>query len=113
MSGISCALTGVDHVQANVQYRAMQPILYFVLVINPRFYFEIPLRLHSFVKITKPIFIQARSANSRLLSWTLLTGCDLHKIRTKAYLVRCHVAIQDLADTLIHSREGRTVHGHA
>ena len=56
--------------------------------------------------------MQTRSANSRLLSWTLLTHCDLQKIRTKAYLVRYHVAIQDLADALIHNREGRTVHGH-
>ena len=56
--------------------------------------------------------IQMRSTISRLLSWTLLTRCDLHKIRTKEYLVRYHVAIQDLTDALIHSREGRTVHGH-
>ena len=55
--------------------------------------------------------MQMRSANSRLLSWTLLTRCDLHKIRMKAYLVRYHVAIQGLASALIHSREGRTVHG--
>ena len=32
--------------------------------------------------------IQTRTANSRLLSWTLLTRCDLHKIITKAYI--CH-----------------------
>ena len=56
--------------------------------------------------------IQMRSANSRLWYWTLLTRCDLRKIRTKAYLVRYHIGLQDLVDALIHSREGRTVHGH-
>ena len=45
--------------------------------------------------------MQTRNADSRLSARTLLTRYDLHKIKTKAYLVRYHVAIKDLAVAVI------------
>ena len=36
----------------------------------------------------------------------------VHRIHTQVRTPDDSVAIQDLTDALIHSREGRTVHGH-